>query len=122
MSTSDYTDISQTYDYRNLTPVASSGKSYDIFNSAMKNIRFHVPPSGVYTVRQHDLFSLPTIAELIYGDVSLWRVILAYNGLTGSLRDIVAGTVLKYPSKAAISSYLSRQSASNGGGSQSFFI
>ncbi len=97
------------YDYGRYTPVDNTGREYSIFKSAFKNIRFALAYSSTYTITESDLANLVGIADKMYGDVSLWRVLLAFNGLQDPIQDIYPGLVLKIPSKSDIIAYISKQ-------------
>jgi hypothetical protein len=100
---------SADYDWSNYTPVDSTGSNYDKFKSAYKNIRFNVQPTTQIQLTIQDLANLPGLAYRLYGDTSLWRALLAYNGLSDPLSDIAVGMTLKIPTKAAITAYVSKQ-------------
>jgi nucleoid-associated protein YgaU len=102
-------DVQTDFDYGRFTPVDSSGKAYSVFNSAFKNIRWALPYVNVHTITASDMANLPGIAYDFYGDVSLWRMLLAYNGLQDPIQDIYPGVQLKMPSKASVIDYISKQ-------------
>lgn len=101
--------IPSDYDYSRFTPIDSSGLSYDQFRSAYKNIRFAVPTSQTITVTESDIGNLAGIAFRVYGDVSMWRLILAYNGMQDPIQDMWPGQILRFPSKADVITYLNAQ-------------
>lgn len=100
----------QDNDWARYTPFNSTG-AYDIPTSGYKNMRFNVPVSTTYQVKDHDMSNLPGIAFTIYRDTSMWRVILAYNGIEDALQDVYAGLVLQIPDKSAVIAYLSKNAA-----------
>ena len=103
---SGYTGDFDLYRY---TPLDNTATQYDMFRSGYKNIRFNVKQTQQVTLDDSTAYNLPGVAYILYGDTSLWRALLAYNGLSDPLTDIQPGLVLIAPSKADISAYLSRQ-------------
>lgn len=97
------------YDWSAYTPLDSTGTNYDKFKSAYKNIRFNVQQTQQIQLTATDMANLPGLAYRLFGDTSLWRALLAYNGLSDPLSDIAVGIILKVPTKAAITAYLSKQ-------------
>lgn len=101
--------VSSDYDYSRFTPLDNTGEQYNVFASAYKNIRFALSTTQTLTVKDSDVGNLAGIAFRIYGDVSMWRMILAFNGLNDPLQDMWPGQVLNLPSKAAVIAYLNEQ-------------
>lgn len=99
---------STDYDYARFTALDNTGR-FSIFKSAYKNIRFALPATSNYTIDASDLANLAGIAYKVYGDVSLWRLILAFNGIQDPIQDLFPGLVLKLPSKPGLISYLNEQ-------------
>lgn len=99
-------------DWGRYTPVDSTG-FYVFSKSAYKNIRFNVPASSTFQVKDHDAANLPGIAFKVYGDTSMWHILMSYNGLEDAIQDVYAGLVLRVPDKAAVISYLSKQVANS---------
>lgn len=122
MAQSEYTAVQTSYDYENYTPPDSTYKALSVFTSAYKNIRFAAPPIRQYVVTDADVAALPTIALREYGDASLWRMLLAYNGLVDGIQDITVGTTLLLPAKTKILSKLSQNSAQQNLLNNAFFI
>jgi hypothetical protein len=98
------------FDWSNYTPLDSTGNNYDKFKSAYKNVRFNVQPTTQIQLTATDMANLPGLAFRLFNDTSLWRALLAYNGLSDPLSDIAVGMVLMVPTKAALISYFSQQS------------
>lgn len=98
-------------DYSRFTPVDNTGTSYSPFKSAYKNIRFALRTAAVHVVTAADTANLVGIAFRTYGDVSFWRLILAYNGIHNAVQDIQPGVVLKLPNKADAIAYMNAQRA-----------
>jgi hypothetical protein len=96
------------YNYSRYTPLDNTGY-LDFFKSGYKNIRFNIVPIQQIQLTSSDAANLPGLAFRLYGDTSLWRALMAYNGLSDPISDIVVGIVLSVPSKADIIAYLSRQ-------------
>ncbi len=101
--------VTSTYDYSRYTPFDSTGERRDIPKSAYKNIRFALPVDQTMQIGESDVSNLPGLAFRIYGDSSLWRLILAYNGMVDPVQDMWPGQVLNLPSKPAIIAYLNSQ-------------
>lgn len=100
--------MKQDYDWSRHTPADNTGESYNISASAMKNIRFTVSAVQTYLISAADMANLPGIAYKIYGDTSLWRIIMAYNGFSDAIQDIQVGIILQLPAKAAIMDYVTK--------------
>lgn len=56
----------------------------------------------IYTVGQSDLNRPDLIAHKMYGDVSLWWVIMYVNNIFDPFRDLCPGMVLKVPPMEAV--------------------
>jgi hypothetical protein len=104
--------MSTDFDYSAHTPVDNTGSEYSIFRSGYKNIRFAMSPTGTYPINESDMANLPGIAFRLYGDVSLWRILLAYNGFEDAIQEVVPGVILQVPSKSDVIKYISAQQAS----------
>jgi hypothetical protein len=100
---------STDYDYNRFTPLDNTGRQYDIFKSAFKNIRFAIPAVQSIVVTEPDIGNLAGLAFRYYSDVSMWRVILAFNGLQDPIQDMWPGQVLKLPAKTDVIQYLNAQ-------------
>jgi hypothetical protein len=96
------------YNWSRYTPLDETAY-YDKFKSAYKNIRFNVPPNTQLQLTSTDAANLPGLAYRLLGDTSLWRCLLAYNGLSDPLTDVAVGIVIRVPTKAAVIAYLSSQ-------------
>jgi nucleoid-associated protein YgaU len=101
--------MSNDYDYSRYTPVDNTGKAFTPFKSAYKNIRFALSVVGTYPVDESDMANLVGIAFKIYGDTSLWRMLLSFNGISNQVQDVYPGLILNYPSKSDVIAYLSKQ-------------
>lgn len=101
----------QDNDWARYTPVDNTNDSYNVFQSAFKNIKFAVLANATYQVNEHDMANLPGIAFATYGDVSMWDCILRFNGLSDAIQDVYPGLVLNLPNKANVLAYLSSQQA-----------
>ncbi len=101
--------IPTDYNYAQHTPVDNTGKSYSVFRSGYKNIRFALSATRTYTVTQADEANLAGIAYKLYSDSSFWYMLLAFNALKDPLQQVVAGLILKVPSKSDVIAYLSAQ-------------
>lgn len=100
------------YDYSRYTPFDNTGY-WDIFRSGFKNLRFNVQISQQIQLDATTAANLPGLAYSLYGDSSLWRVLLAFNGLTDPLSDVAVGIILQIPTKSQVIGYLSSQANNN---------
>jgi hypothetical protein len=105
--------IDTDYDWTNYTVVDNTGTDWDVFSSAYKNLRFNVPTNQQIQLTASTAANLPGLAYLYYGDTSLWRALLAYNGWSDPLSEVAPGVVMNIPTKAALLQYLSSQKATN---------
>lgn len=106
-------DVSTDFNWSSYTPLDNTGQNYDLFKSAYKNIRFAIQPQTQYQLTATDLSNLPGLAYKFFGDVSLWRVLMAYNGISDPLSQVAVGMVLNIPARADVIAYLSKQSANS---------
>lgn len=106
-------DVSTDFNWSSYTPIDSTGNNYDLFKSAYKNIRFAIQPQTQYQLTATDLANLPGLAYKFFGDVSMWRIIMAYNGISDPLSGVAVGMVLNIPSRSDVITYLSQQSANS---------
>ncbi len=90
------------------TPIDSTGDNFDIFRSAYKNIRFSVQPTSVYQLTASDMANLPGLAYRFYGDTSLWRALLSYNGITDPISEVAIGITIQIPAKNDLVGQLSK--------------
>ena len=97
------------FNWSNYTPLDSTAANYDLFRSAYKNIRFAMQPTTQYQLTAVDLANLPGLAYRFYGDTSLWRGIMAYNGISDPLSGVAVGMVINIPARSDIVAYLSKQ-------------
>lgn len=97
------------YNYTRYTPIDNTGNSYSASKSAFKNIRFALPIAQQITIGSKYMANLPGLAYDLYGDTSLWRMLLAYNGLQDAINDVCVGMVLNAPQKSDVIAYLSQQ-------------
>lgn len=104
-------DVSTDFNWSSYTPLDNTGQNYDLFKSAYKNIRFAIQPQTQYQLTATDLSNLPGLAYKFFGDVSLWRVLMAYNAISDPLSQVAVGMVLNIPARADVIAYLSKQSA-----------
>jgi hypothetical protein len=104
-------DVSTDFNWSSYTPLDSTGTNYDLFSSAYKNIAFGIQPNTQYQITKMDMANLPGLAYKFFGDVSLWRLILSYNGISDPLSEVAVGVVLNIPARADVIAYLSQQSA-----------
>jgi hypothetical protein len=107
-------DVSTDLNWSSYTPLDSTGNNYDIFSSAYKNIRFAIQPQTQYQLTSTDMANLPGLAYKFFGDVSFWRILLAYNGISDPLSEVAVGVVLNIPARSDVIAYLSQQSANSG--------
>lgn len=81
---------------------------YDSFHSLYKNLRYQIKNYTTYKVTSGDVANLPGISFNVYGTVSLWRVILEFNGLSDPINDVQVGMILNIPNKSEVASLLSQ--------------
>ncbi|QBQ74641.1 peptidoglycan binding protein [Burkholderia phage BcepSauron] len=91
------------------TPVDSTTTNYDLFRSAFRNVRFNVESQTRYQITSLDMANLPGLAYKFFGDTSLWRALMAYNGITDPLSGVCVGLTIKVPTKAALQNYVTGQ-------------
>jgi hypothetical protein len=103
------------FNWSNYTPLDSTGKNYDLFRSAYKNIRFSAQPITQYRLTAVDLANLPGLSYKFYGDTSFWRGLMAYNGISDPLSEVAVGIIINVPSRSDIVAYLSKQAANKSG-------
>jgi hypothetical protein len=104
-------DVSTDFNWSAYTPLDNTGANYDLFKSAYKNIRFAIQPQTQYQLTATDLANLPGLAYKFFGDVSLWRVLLAYNGISDPMSQVAVGVVFNIPARSDVIAYLSKQNA-----------
>lgn len=95
--------------WSNYTPLDSTGSNYDIFKSAYKDIRFNVPVQSQYQLTATDMTNLPGMAYNFFGDTSLWRALMAFNGISDPISEVAVGMTINIPQKASLQTYLSSQ-------------
>jgi len=105
--------IDTDYNWINYTVTDNTGTNWDIFSSAYKNLRFNVQTNMQIQLTAADATNLPGLAYRYYGDTSLWRVLLAFNGWTDPISQVAPGVIMNIPTKAAILKYLAAQKATN---------
>src|ERR1700737_3337093 len=101
--------MSTDYDFSKYTPLDSTGTNYSVFRSAFKNIRFSLNAAQTYLVTESDMANLVGIAYRTYGDVSMWYMLLAFNGIQDQLQEVYPGLILNMPAKADVIAFLSAQ-------------
>ena len=99
--------MSSSLTWRLCTPYSDT-YGYDSFHSLYKNIRYRIQNYSTYKVKASDVANLPGISFNVYGTVSLWRVILEFNGLSDPINDVQIGMTLNIPDKSAVASMLSK--------------
>lgn len=98
------------FNWSKYTPLDNTQVNYDLFRSAYKNIRFSMQPVTQYQLTAVDMANLPGLAYRFYGDTSLWRGLMAYNGISDPMSQVAVGININVPSRADIVAYLSKQS------------
>lgn len=101
--------MSTDYNYSRYTPLDSTGLDYDVLKSAYKNLRFSLATTRKHSVTSADMANLPGIAHVYYGDVSLWRAIMTFNGLDDAIQDVYPGMQLNLFDKSALIDFISKQ-------------
>lgn len=97
------------FNWSSYTPLDSTGSNYDIFSSAYKNIRFAIQPTSQYQLTATDLANLPGMCDRFFGDTSLWRGLMAYNGISDPISGVAIGITINIPAKSDLLAYLSKQ-------------
>lgn len=97
------------FDYSRYTPADNTDELRDVFKSGYKNVRFSVQPNTQFVLTATTMANLPGLAYQLYGDTSLWRTLLAYNGYDDALSDMCVGLKLSIPTKADIMAFASAQ-------------
>lgn len=100
--------------YYQATPtitLADNSKSLDFLNSSYVDIRYGAKTETVITIDSRYEANLPGLAFDYYGDQEMWRVILAFNGLTDPINEVIVGVSLNMPSQASIDSYFAKSSS-----------
>jgi len=97
------------YTWSEYSPIDNTGTQRSIFKSAYKNVRFILQPGRRITLTQADMANLPGIAYREYGSVSLWRIILSFNGLKDGIQDLRPGVSLILPTKSSVIGILTGQ-------------
>jgi len=105
---SSVTGYTGDYNFSRYTTLDNTGY-WNVFSSGYKNIRFNIQSSQQIQLTAVDAANLPGLAYRLLGDTSLWRVLLAFNGLTDPISDIATGMILLIPTKAQVIAYLGRQ-------------
>ena len=100
--------MANDYEFSRLTAPDNTGVASP-FKSPYRNIRFAIPAASTFTVTEADMSNLAGIAFRVYGDTSLWYMLLAYNGLQDPIQDVYPGLVLNVPSKVGVIDYISAQ-------------
>ncbi len=99
------------YDLSRYTPLDNTLEMRDILKSGYKNMRFVVTPASQIQITAATMCNLPGLAYQLYGDTSLWRALLDFNGLSDPISDVCVGMTLLVPSKASLIDYLSKPQA-----------
>ena len=94
------------FDAVNFMRLTADRKDNSVFSARFKNMRFNVPTEQTIRLTSADEHNLPGLAFKYLGDVSLWWVLLEYNGLYDAISDVRAGLVLRIPSRTALITYL----------------
>jgi hypothetical protein len=97
------------FNWSKYTPLDSTNLNYDLFRSAYKNIRFSMQPITQYQLTMMDMANLPGLAYRFYGDTSLWRGLMAYNGISDPMSQVAVGITINIPARSDIIKYLSKQ-------------
>lgn len=95
--------------YSEVTPTTkllNNGFDLDVIQSSYKNIRWAVVPDAIITIDAKYEANLPGLAHDYYGDQTVWRAILAFNGLNDPISDIIVGSVIGLPSRSSLDTYM----------------
>jgi hypothetical protein len=100
--------------YKDATPTITledNTQSLDFLRSAYVDLRYGAILETTVTIDSRYEANLPGLAFDYYGDQELWRAILAFNGLTDPLNDIIVGVQLRMPSQSSIDAYFATNSS-----------
>lgn len=92
----------------NFFPELDNGQN-DIWSSTAKNMRFNLASDRTIIVDARWESNLPGLAEEVLGDMNLYWVLLAYNGLVDPIEDVKPGVVLRIPRRKDLVAYLERE-------------
>lgn len=85
----------------------------NLLDTKYRNIRWLLPVYQSVVVNARYESNLPTLSYEIYGDVSLWWVLLAFNGLTDPIEDVKPGVVLQFPEYSKLIAFLESQESNS---------
>jgi hypothetical protein len=103
----EYSDVTPT------TQLLNNRYDLDIHKSGYNNIRWAVVPDAVITIDAKYEANLPGLAHDYYGDQTLWRAILAFNGLQDPLSDIVIGSIIGLPNRSSLDKFLATNNSAD---------
>jgi hypothetical protein len=95
-----YSDVTPT------TRLLDNRFDLDVLQSSYNNIRWTVVPDTIITIDSKYEANLPGLAYDYYGDQTVWRAILAFNGLNDPISDIIVGSVIGLPSRSSLDTYM----------------
>lgn len=96
-------------EYSQVTPTTqllNNQFDLDVMSSSYNNIRWAVVPDAIITIDSKYEANLPGLAYDYYGDQSVWRAILSFNGLQDPISDVIVGSVIGLPSRASLDKYM----------------
>ena len=99
--------------YSQATPVivlSDNTTGLDLLNSSYVNLRYGATAENVITIDARYEANLPGLAFDYYGDQEMWRAIMAFNGLTDPINDVITGVLIGLPSQASIDSFFAKNS------------
>lgn len=102
----EYSEVTPT------TQLLNNQFDLDVMQSSYKNIRWAVVPDAIITIDSKYEANLPGLAYDYYGDQTVWRAILAFNGLQDPISDIIVGSVIGMPSRSSLDKYMATSNKS----------
>ena len=99
-------------EYQEVTPVVQrldTTYELDHLKSSYTNIRFGVLPAQVILIDSKYQANLPGLCHDFYGDQKYWRAVLAFNGLTDPINDVVVGVKIGLPDPVSLQAYMARR-------------
>jgi hypothetical protein len=105
-----------TIQYSAATPVETlldGTIDFNVTKSLYANLRWNTVPERIITIDSKYEANLPGLAFDYYGDMEMWRAILAFNGLFDAVQDVQVGVQIGLPSRQSIDEYFAAQSKSS---------
>jgi hypothetical protein len=98
--------MSSRFNVANFMALTKDGQALSVFSAKFKNIRYNIPAERTLVLTVADEHNLPGIAAKYLGDKNLWWLLMEYNGLYDPIGEVLAGNILRIPSRTALIAYL----------------